>query len=115
MSAVPALIAVQIALSASSSSGSIGSYGVSTRRSGFRSLSDRGLDLKGWRSTLYSAFVVLCIIASIMAIIATMAIGLAGSIWVATTFSALWLLATVPAAIAAVLGAFWLMFRLIID
>lgn len=113
MSVIPALLAVQITLNASARQ----SYGrgIPPRTRGFRSLSERGLDLKGWRRGAYTLFVICCILVGVLLVMATIGCGIALSAWAAAAFSPWWLLASVPCTIAAVLGILRLMFRVILD
>jgi Flp pilus assembly protein TadB len=112
MSAIPALLAVQISLNASTRRSYGG--GLPSRTRGFRSLSERGLDLKGWRNVAYSLFVVACLLLFLVLVMATIGGGIALSALIAASFSPWWLLATLPLSVAADFGAVWLMLRVLL-
>lgn len=115
MSAIPALLAVQISLNASASARRGGSYGgLPPRTKGFRSLSERGLHLKGWRNVAYNLFIAAIILTFVLLLLATVGGGVVLSAWVASTFSPWWLVAALPAAVAADFGMVWLMFRVLL-
>lgn len=104
MSLVPVLLAIS-----RQTAGSEGDD--SPRTGGFRSLSERGSDLRGWRSFAWDLLIMGAIIAGVSTLLA-MAFGMIVlSAWIAVAVSAWTLVAMVPLSIGLLLGTMLSMYR----
>lgn len=114
MSIVPALIAIQITTNTALSKNYGLGGGYVPRTEGFRSLSERGLDLHGWRSLAFNLFVIAVIVVFLALILATVIGGIALSALVASTFSPWWLVPMIPLSVAADFAMIRLMVRVVL-